>query len=64
MVVLIDEQAEGYYTFLPQSNSSSPAGETGPWILYYKHEPTPAACSLVYRTYYWGFRDSVVGPVQ
>jgi len=43
--------AEGYYTFLDQFNETTPGGETGPWILYYEHEPTEAACQLVYRDY-------------
>ena len=44
-------QAVGYYTFLDQLNASTPAGETGPWLLYYEREPTREECTLVYRNY-------------
>ncbi|MCJ1226239.1 hypothetical protein MMC12_002889 [Toensbergia leucococca] len=44
-------EAVGYYTFLEQKNESTPAGETGPWLLYYQGEPTKEACELVYRDY-------------
>ena len=44
-------QAIGYYTFLDQFNASTPAGETGPWLLYYEREPTREECALVYRDY-------------
>lgn len=46
--------AFGYYTFLNQLNASTPGGETGPWILYYKREPTREECALVYRDYKCG----------
>ena len=42
--------ASGYYTFLDQLNETTPGGETGPWILYYKREPTVDECNSVYRT--------------
>ncbi|MCJ1320450.1 hypothetical protein MMC15_005789 [Xylographa vitiligo] len=45
------KNADGYYTFLAQKNESTPAGETGPWLLYYRGEPTEQACALVYRTH-------------
>ena len=42
-------QADGFFTFQAQKNESTPAGETGPWILFYQGEPTKEACELVYR---------------
>lgn len=47
-------EADGYYTFLEQLNASTPAGETGPWLLYYEREPTREECALVYRDYKCG----------
>jgi hypothetical protein len=43
--------ADGYYTYTNQKNGSSPAGETGPWLLTYTREPTLGECELVYRDY-------------
>jgi hypothetical protein len=44
------QQADGYYTFA-LFNGSTPGGETGPWILHYKLEPTKEEYKLVYRDY-------------
>ncbi|TKA61421.1 hypothetical protein B0A55_10857 [Friedmanniomyces simplex] len=32
--------ADGYYTYTDQKNGSSPAGETGAWLLQFQREPT------------------------
>jgi hypothetical protein len=48
--VLMRQQADGYYTFA-LFNGSTPGGETGPWILHYKLEPTKEEYKLVYRDY-------------
>jgi hypothetical protein len=45
------DKANGYYTYINQKNGSSPAGETGAWLLEYKREPTLGECTLVYRDY-------------
>ena len=39
----------GYYTFLPQANASTPAGETGAWLLYFERKPTKQECADVLR---------------
>lgn len=44
-------QADGFFTFQNQRNETNPGGETGPWILFYDHEPTVTECQLVYRDY-------------
>ncbi|KAK3110327.1 hypothetical protein LTR53_015479 [Teratosphaeriaceae sp. CCFEE 6253] len=43
--------AEGYYTYTDQRNGSSPAGETGAWLLDFYREPTWGECALVFRGY-------------
>lgn len=43
--------ADGYYTYTDQKNGSSPAGETGAWLLSYVREPTWGECALVFRGY-------------
>ncbi|KAK3648107.1 hypothetical protein LTR56_002585 [Elasticomyces elasticus] len=43
--------ADGYYTYTDQKNGSSPAGETGPWLLSFYREATWGECALVYRGY-------------
>ena len=45
------DKANGFFTFLDQRDETTPGGETGPWILFYEHEPTVAECKLVYRDY-------------
>jgi hypothetical protein len=45
------KKASGYYTYTNQKNGSSPAGETGAWLLDYQREPTQGECALVYRDY-------------
>ena len=44
-------QARGYYTFVGQKNETTPAGETGPWLLEYLGTPTKKDCELVLREY-------------
>lgn len=43
--------AKGFYTYVDQKNGSSPAGETGPWLLSFQREPTYGECRLVYRDF-------------
>lgn len=48
MIVL---QARGYYTFVAQKKETTPAGETGSWLLEYLRTPTKKDCELVLREY-------------
>jgi hypothetical protein len=43
--------ANGYYTYVAQKNGSSPAGETGEWLLTFVRGPTWNECRLVFRGY-------------
>ena len=45
------KSAAGYYTYTSQKHPTTPAGETGPWLLTYTGEDCYDRCRLVYRSF-------------